>query len=339
MQRKTLPVSIIIPFSGQTKDLCTLLRALEISTAWAAEIIVISSEERNHNINDLVCNEFNSNLDFLGIVNIILSSKTLFPGAARNIGILKSSKPVIAFLDTNTIPNIKWLEKSYDLINNQEKINMILGMTKYTGNTFIKKLFITATYGELPLKTIPGSIMKRSTLFEIGLFIPTIRAAEDTDWIVRASQFGYINKNITTPVLQYDAIPNNIIQMSKKWFRNYYSCAAIVFHLEKQKLIYFMFGNTIALYIAFTWNYLFAKWDTSSLLYFPNITKLTFSLIILSYFVLRGIIMPLKRGTSINNLLPLRWFMVTLICLVLDISKLSAYVTSLMNPIKTSCEK
>ena len=125
--------------------------------------------------------------------------------------------------------------------------------------------------------------------------------------------------------MAYRAVPNTFRALTAKWFRIYRSCAPVVFHLETQKTIYVLIANCFTLYIAFRWNELAAGWQESNYLYVDNVTKITIFLIILMYFLLRGLILPIRRGSSLLGLLPFQWITIGVICFVLDVTKLSAF--------------
>ncbi len=329
MGTKLLPVSIIIPCGSSFSHLKPLIQALFISDYWPKEIILIDSAlslNQNQNCWQRILDISN---EFKSVIRILPQPKRMYPGSARNEGCRVASQEWIAFLDVNTIPPTNWLIDSYSIVVKKVDKRVLVGNTKYIGLTNIQKIFITATYGELPIRTIPGTIIHRSILGEIGLFLPAIRAAEDTDWLVRAEYFSYIEKEIESPTLIYSSIPKNLIRLSKKWFRNYSSCAHVVFHLEFQKLFYVIFSNTLLLYIAFTWNNIIAKWDQTSIFYIANLTKISLFCILLFYFMLRGIAMPLRRGTKLKALIPFRWIPVGITCIFIDTSKLIAYIFSI----------
>jgi hypothetical protein len=74
--------------------------------------------------------------------------------------------------------------------------------------------------------------------------------------------------------------------------------------------------------IAFNWNYLVADWRLESPFYIGHVTKIVAVLLALTYVVIRGMMLPLKRGITIKQLLPIRFLVVTFICFLADAVKI-----------------
>lgn len=318
---QTLPVSCIIPCGEGPNALMPLLSALSIGTFWPSQVLVVDAGRR--------LTHFSPELESFSTLVRVLECKTpLFPGEARNLGLQSASMNWIAFLDLNTLPPPNWLETIYCLAQKHTGVELVSGSTLYLGQSWQQSLFITASYGEQPLLTLPGSLVHRSVFTRTGKFLPAIRAGEDTDWLVRVRQFGIYQVPAPQVPLTYAAVPSSLADLVRKWFRNYRSCAPVVFHLEAHKLVYFLFGNLLLLFIAFNWNSLVADWRESSFLYVANITKIILAAIAFLYLLGRGCVMPLRRGSQVGLLLPLRWLLVGLICALLDITKLLAFVSA-----------
>ena len=313
-----LPISLVIPCAGHAKDLEPLLSALESSSCWPSEVIVVDSGQQLNGC--LPCSE-----SFSYCVRVLEVRSPLFPGSARNVGLQAAAMNWLAFLDLNTLPSYRWLEEAYASAHKSPSVSLVLGATCYRSFSWWQKLFITATYGERPVTTLPGSLVHKRVFDNVGLFLPGIRAGEDTDWIIRVRQFGISTRLGCSVPLSYAAVPQSLFALAAKWYRNYRSCSPVVFHLEAHRLIYLISANLIVLFIVLNWNALMADWQESSLFYLPNITKIFLSASVLSYLFLRGFIMPAMRGTVIASLLPFRWVLVALVCVVLDVAKLFAF--------------
>lgn len=323
-----LPVSLIIPFAESAHQLRELLCALARGQAWPQEILILcASGESKALVDDLKILISEMSPEFALGIRLLSQGKPLFPGAARNLGISQSNCEWLAFLDVNTIPSESWLLSVFGSAD-EELRPVVFGFTRYLPSSWKQLLFIQATYGLKPLRTLPGTLVHRKLMNQVGGFLPGVRAGEDTDWLVRLHEFGFNAPALNVPFLTYRAVPNTICALTAKWFRNYMSCAPVVFHLETQKTIYFLMANGLALYCAFRWNALAAGWQESSLFYIDNITKIVVFAVILMYFLLRGLFMPVRRGSSLAELLPLKWLAIALICCVLDVVKLLAFALS-----------
>ena len=321
-----LPISLIIPCAGDARDLSPLLAAVELGTCWPAEVLVVDAAQMLNGCVSCV-------QPFASLVRVIEVSSPLFPGAARNVGFQAASFSWLAFLDLNTLPSTNWLESTYASVQQYDGAVFSHGATIYIGQTWQQRLFITATYGEGPLPTLPGSLVHKTVFRRIGGFLPVVRAGEDTDWLVRVRQFGIQYLPWAPTPLSYRAVPTSLPELARKWFRNYRSCAPVVFHLEAHKTVYFVAANLFTLFVAFNWNALAAGWRESSVFYVANITKIIFILITVCYLCVRGLVMPLGRGTALKNVLPLRWIAIASVCAVLDLVKLLAFsLPPLRNP-------
>jgi hypothetical protein len=321
-----LPVSIIVPCLKSPNITIPLLRNLCSSSYWPSEIIIILSGA----VPPLCGSSYASVIktfpsSFVSAIECCYVPVRLFPGAARNHGIQIAKYPWIAFLDVNTLPTTTWLEESFRVASRCD-FGISFGFTLYAGDTFLQRLFMLATYGLHPLRTVPGSLVHIKILNQIGGFLPHIRAGEDTDWMVRVKQFRFIKISHRTPPLNYSAVPASLFELAHKWFRNYRSCAPVVFHLETQKTIYVIVGNLLILLFAFRWNALLAGWQETNIFYVANISKIVFFVLVFLYVVMRGVVMPLRKGATLFDLFPSKWLLVVLVCVVLDLAKLLAFV-------------
>jgi glycosyltransferase involved in cell wall biosynthesis len=314
-----LPISLIIPCAGDARDLSPLLAAVESGTCWPAEVLVVDAGQMLNG--SVPCAQ-----PFASLVRVIEVSSHLFPGAARNVGCQAASFSWLAFLDLNTLPSTHWLEAIYSSVQQHYGAVFALGATLYLGKTWQQRLFITATYGERPLPTLPGTIVHTTVFRLLGGFLPGVRAGEDTDWLVRVYQFGIQPIPWAPTPLRYVAVPASLPALTRKWFRNYRSCAPVVFHLEAHKTVYFVAANLFLFFVAFNWNSLAADWRESSIFYVANVTKIFLVFIMLCYLCIRGLVMPLRRGSAAMNVLPTRWLVVGFVCAVLDLAKLLAFV-------------
>ena len=314
-----LPVSLVIPCGGDAVALAPMLAAIESGSCWPAEVLVVDAAQQLQGC--VPCAE-----PFAALVHLPKVSAPLFPGEARNLGCHAASMNWLAFLDINTLPPPHWLEEVFASAQQEPGIELVLGATRYRGQRWQQRLFISATYGERPIPTLPGSLVHKSVFSRVGGFMPGIRAGEDTDWLLRVNQFAIPQIPGPLTPLSYNAVPESLADLAGKWFRNYRSCAPVVFHLEAHKTVYVVAANLLILFIAFNWNALVADWEESSSYYLANITKFVLFGILLTHLLIRGLVMPLRRGSAVKTVLPLQWVVIGLVCAVLDTAKLLAFL-------------
>ena len=315
-------VTLIIPSKDSNFRLNGLLESISTWTIFPSEIIVIDSSEIEPKISPL----FKSFLSNESINLQFIKGQNLYPGKARNIGILNSNFPLLAFLDTSTQPQKKWLEESILQIH-QDKSDGVWGNTLYDANSYIPKIIRASTYGELPIRTLPGSIIKKEIFSKCGLFVESARAGEDGDWMTRV-QLHQINMSKSSGYLKYYELNQaTLTSIPKKWFRNYFFTSRLPF-FRAHKDIYFYAISFFSILIAYNWNAVLAAWDMESIFYIPNITKLMIVAVIILYVLLRGIILPYSKGIRGNFLFPINFFFITIFSFSLDVAKVLAFLSA-----------
>lgn len=108
------------------------------------------------------------------------------------------------------------------------------------------------------------------------------------------------------------------------------------------KAISFIFVS----FAVYRWNAVIAGWAEEAVLYIPHITKIYASSLIIGAIIFRGIIRPLKRNIRWKYIFPLRWILIGLIGVLLDIVKAPGYtwgaileIMSIQNNMRSSRDK
>jgi hypothetical protein len=114
------------------------------------------------------------------------------------------------------------------------------------------------------------------------------------------------------------------MQLLKKWFRNY-SASRELPHFFPQKLLVWLILYPLIVLIAFNWNYLIADWRMDSPMYLGHVTKIMVSLPFFIYILIRGLVMPLKRGVRMRQLFPIRFIKIAMVCLMADAVKILVF--------------
>ncbi len=312
-------ISLIIPSRDAEERLLHLLNCIPNWKIIPNEIIIIDSSERKF----LLPNDFESFAEKNNIKVLLIYETNLYPGHARNVGIKNSKNSILAFLDTSTFPTNEWLYSGLNLMkeNNSEGV---WGNTYYQAEAFLSKIFRECTFGAKPIKTFPGSILKKNIFNICGLFIESVRAGEDGDWMSRA-HLQKIKMLSPKEFLTYEDLNNTSFKnLIKKWFRNHVFGAKLPF-FRAHKDFYYYAISFIAVVIAFNWNWILASWDEQSIFFIPNITKISILIIFIIYIFIRGIYLPIKKGVSLRFILPINFILIALLSGLLDFTKALAF--------------
>ena len=323
-------ISLVIPcVSKDISKLKILLKNLGSNKFFLNKIILVFNDINNKSKEGQVKN-IKQEPNYLNII----CGKRLNPGEARNLGLDSNKDKFIAFLDVSTIPEDKWLEKALCLIHDKN-INGVLGNTKYLYKTSFEKSFIAATFGEQNLRTVPGGVFKRKFLQKVGYFLPNLRSGEDKEWTNRCKQLDHQIYLKNDGKIYYNGIINkSFTSLCRKWFKNYSNYAHdYSIEIERQRFIYLSFFTFSIVILARFWNNIAASWNENSLLYIPNITKISLTLIIVTYLITRLVVLTKKKNINLKNYNLMEIINFISIGIILDFIKLIAFITTLIRKI------
>ena len=103
-----MDISVILPTKEFKDSVLKVLESLSNQTLKPAQVIIIDSSKNN--MSAVYTKQFDQKLN----LHYFHSSSCLYPGEARNKGIQLAKFETIAFVDSKTIPDKTWLEKSYN---------------------------------------------------------------------------------------------------------------------------------------------------------------------------------------------------------------------------------
>lgn len=187
-------LSVIIPVYNDVLNLMRCLDALERQTLDKSkyEIIVVD----NGSTHDL-----ESKLGSRPTVHLVSERR---PGSysARNKGILSSNGDILAFTDSDCIPNEDWLEKGLSSLSTKDSIGFVAGnliffpkdadnltgpelwemLNNYDAEVFVESMHFGLTANLFVPKKVFG---------EVGLFNPELKSAGDYEWGNRVYERGF----------------------------------------------------------------------------------------------------------------------------------------------------
>ena len=315
-------IAVIIPNHLHAEATRAVLNAISVQTTPPTQVVVVQASRYEYSESDWV--EEHSRYELLGLqLDVIHALHPLKPGAARNLGLQFVRHNWVAFLDIETIPRADWLERQWQRISARGD-EVCFGVTDYHAESFKEAMVRDAIYGRRGLTTIPGTLAKRDVFSFVGQFIPGVRAAEDTEWMIRAKAMGVkIAADYEDALLSYHGLKNlSIRALLIKWRRNYLSSRQLQ-HLKVQTTIVWLVAYSVGSLVAFNWNALVAGWQIDSPFYIGHITKIVSLSPIVLYIIFRGCYLPFKRGVPLSDLFPLRFLLLASVGGILDAVKIS----------------
>jgi hypothetical protein len=313
-------ISVVIPSNHGHHELLHVVRTVCGQTVKPFEIVIVdSADERGICPSEIkaLCADSKIKLTYE-------QRESSMPGDARNIGLGLAEGEIIAFIDVQTIPKLYWLEAAVSLLGTHRTAG-VFGATCFIAEKRFERLVRDGFYGLKPRRTLPGSVFRREVFFKTGQFIDWVRAGEDTDWILRLELLKIPVAYPSVALVDYvGLIGTDMKQLMKKWYRNYNDSRELP-HFFPQKLLVWLVLYPLLVLIAFNWNYLVADWRMESPLYLGHVTKFVAILPGVTYVIVRGLILPYRRGVSICRLLPLRFLAITVICLLGDFVKVLVF--------------
>jgi len=315
--------SVIIPSSRPPEQCVEVLMGLLRQSHLPTEVILV--QVGCPASNDSSCwSKWTEDFEKTGVtLKVVEERSKLFPGAARNLGLQHATKQWVAFLDVETIPCRNWLSEQTKRIESANAMGSF-GSTVYAASSVKQAIVRDAVYGRRPIRTLPGSVLRKDLFNFVGQFIPNIRAAEDTEWMIRAKTMGVnIADSSHEALVSYIGLTKlGLRGLAKKWRRNYLSSRQLQ-HLKVQTTIVWLVGYFVVSLFAFNWNAFLAGWQVESPFYIDHVTKIVSLTPIAIYLVFRGCYLPYKRGVPSSDILPFRFMLLAAVGALLDTVKVA----------------
>ena len=185
-------VSVVIPTYKDWHRLRLCLEALTKQTFPTDKFEVI-----------VVNNDPNDSCPFkLPAINIKVITEAK-PGsyAARNTGIKIAKGEILAFTDSDCLPEKSWLENAMDLFNQNEVVDRIAGEIVFfqaedTSDLLFLYQSLFSMNQEVYVKRLGGGItanmLAKKTIFDaVGLFNEDLYSGGDNEWGMRANKNGF----------------------------------------------------------------------------------------------------------------------------------------------------
>ena len=324
-------VSVIIPSHCKPLECDHVLNAIGCQSLLPEEAILVRASNVPNGESGY-WNPWRECLAQKGVtLKVVEAKSTLFPGAARNLGLQHAAKQWVALLDVQTIPHEHWLDEQIKRIEAANSMGSF-GSTIYAASSFKQRIVRDAIYGRRPIQTLPGSVLRKNLFSLVGQFIPNIRAAEDTEWMIRAKAMGVeIIESSREAQISYNGLTRlGFRGLTKKWRRNYLSSRQLQ-HLKVQTIVVYLAVYVVGSLVAFNWNALVAGWQVESPFYLDHVTKIVSLTPLFLYIIFRGLYIPLIKGVPVMHLIPFRFILLASVGGLLDAVKVSAIFLSKKN--------
>jgi len=211
-------ISVIIPVYNDSGNLLNCLEALSKQTLDESmyEIVVVDNGSSD---------EINEVVQGFPKINFYHEYKE-GSYAARNKGILNSKGDILAFTDSDCIPNDNWLEKGLSALVNNDSLGLIGGRINYfardENNMTTAELWeILNQYDQaecvnnMRFALTANLFTRRSVMDEVGLFNSDLKSAGDYEWGNRAYEKG-LNIYYDEEIIVSHPARSNLAELSRK---------------------------------------------------------------------------------------------------------------------------
>jgi glycosyltransferase involved in cell wall biosynthesis len=192
-------ITVIIPVFNSEKFIKSALESVFKQNYPNLEVIAVDDGSTDSSLE--ILKQFDKTIK-------IISQENQGPAGARNTGIKQANGSLIAFLDADDLWTNNHFESMLPFLSENSQYEAVRGYAQYfkqIDNEICKypeKVFIHES---------AAAGLYRATVFEkVGVFDPTLRHGEDTDWIIRFNTSSCREKRIEETVLLYRRHQNNI---------------------------------------------------------------------------------------------------------------------------------
>lgn len=265
----------MIPALNEEAALPALLQALLGQTLQPDEIIVVDAASTDRT-SDIVTQWAQNGAP----VRCIMGRRGGC-GIGRNIGIKAARNSWIVLLDCGMLPPPSWLA-SLEAMHHRTGSLAVFGTCQYIPKTVFQRALCAVTWGSRPVPVVPCSLIDQSVFEAIGNFREDLEAVEDQEWMHRFLRRFGSRCVMVDPVTPHYDVPVQVSVVRRKWLL-YYQCAVRAGALRRDQVLY-LGGAAFVIVLAATF------WQVVIPL-------------ILMYGALRGVYLPVARGTTLNWLI------------------------------------
>ncbi|NVJ47331.1 MAG: glycosyltransferase family 2 protein [Cytophagia bacterium] len=234
-------ISVIIPVYNAEKFIYKAVRSV-LCHSCVGEVLLIEDGSEDNSI--IYCRKIASESRNVKLY-IHPNNENRGASASRNLGIINSSFPYIAFLDADDyfLPNrfetfIKFVNEGilfdgiYEAIQYFNGSNKIYGIKKNIPPNKLTHFLIRGTYGHFHTN---GLIIKKEILLKAGLFVESLDLHQDSDLWIKISHYGnLVSGDIGRPVAMVRRHEGNRIWKGTN-FRSMYKQIQVTWNWAKRE--------------------------------------------------------------------------------------------------------
>ncbi len=308
MKHSAMRISVVIPALNEEKALPGLLAALLSQTKRPDEIIVVDADSTDGTVR--VVEDWSQKA---GVPIRCLKGRRGGCAIGRNIGIKAAAHDWIVLLDCGMEPIPNWLA-SLERTQQQSGSLAVFGKCQYVPGTEFQKAVCALAWGERPVTVVPCALIHRSVFETIGFFREDLRAVEDQEWTGRFLRYYGNRCEMQDAVTPHLDVPDSLPAVYRKWVL-YYECAVTAVVLVGSQVLYLSGVAMLLLALLYSWE--------------------TVSALFLLHMGVRGIVLPLSRGTPLTWLIkPANLAIVLLLALTIDVAKVLGFAAGRYGELK-----
>jgi cellulose synthase/poly-beta-1,6-N-acetylglucosamine synthase-like glycosyltransferase len=253
-----IDITVIIPTYNSEKYISRALHALyERNTCIPSQVIIVDGESKDSTVKK--AREYPVE---------IFSNPKISAADARNIGIKFSKGDIIAFTDSDCVPDKNWLENIFKRFKNNPELIGTGGkmlplkpknnIETFSANVFLNEIMKFPKQIFKPLeKFLPGSFItancayRKEALIKVGGFNEFFKNnGEDIDLFWRMIDKFPGNLLYDPSIIVYHSFPDSYIKLAKKYFQYGIASSKLAkFHLKTPSIDLFVYKKLLKHFI------------------------------------------------------------------------------------------
>jgi len=257
---KKVDVTVIIPtHNSESFILRVLLATYEEASCLPSQVIIVDGGSKDSTVRK--ARKYP--------VEIFSNPKT-HAAAARNIGIKFAREDIIAFIDSDCVPDKNWLENIFEHFKNDPELVGVGGrmlplepkcdVEAFSANVFLNEIMKFPRQTFKPFKKfLPGSFItancayRRKALIEVGGFNEFFKNnGEDIDLFWRMIDKFHGRLLYDPTIIVYHSFPDTYIKLIKKYFQYGIASSKLAkFHLKTPRIDLLIYRKLIKHFVKF----------------------------------------------------------------------------------------